>query len=130
MEIKNAMEVKNAIKVLKSHNKWRRGLLEEQTQSAKVIGEAIDTIVDHFEKPDSFEKLTDVNIQLKMDRDWFKDKSQKLDSELDIYKDENRLIRREFHRINNARIFDKSFAIIGIISVLFGVVFACYQIVK
>jgi len=130
MEIKNAMEVKNAIKVLKSHNKWRRGLLEEQTQSAKVIGQAIDTIVDHFEKPDSFEKLTDVNIQLEMDRNWFKDKSQKLDSELDIYKEKNRLIRREFHRINNARIFDKSFAIIGIISVLFGVVFACYQIVK
>jgi len=130
MEIKNAMEVKNAIKVLKSHNKWRRGLLEEQTQSAKVIGQAIDTIVDHFEKPDSFEKLTDVKIQLEMDRDWFKKKSEKIDSELEIYKDENRLIRREFHRINNARIFDKSFAIIGIISVLFGVVFACYQIVK
>tara|TARA_R110002153_G_scaffold110824_2_gene252359 strand:- start:120 stop:512 length:393 start_codon:yes stop_codon:yes gene_type:complete len=130
MEIKNAMEVKNAIKVLKSHNKWRRGLLEEQTQSAKVIGEAIDTIVDHFEKPDSFEKLTDVNIQLEMDRNWFKKKSEKLDSELDIYKEENKLIRREFHRINNARIFDKSFAIIGIISVLFGVVFACYHIVK
>jgi len=130
MEIKNAMEVKNAIKVLKSHNKWRRGLMEEQTQSPKVIGEAIDTIVEHFEKPDSFEKLTDVKIQLEMDRDWFKKKSEKLDSELAIYREENRLIRREFHRINNARIYDKSFTIIGIVSVVFGVVLACYQLMK
>ena len=124
------MEVKNAIKVLKSHNKWRRGLLEEQTQSAKVIGQAIDTVIRNFEKTESFEKLTNVNTQLEMDRNWFKKKSEKLDSELAIYIKENRIIKREFHRINNVRIFDKSFAIIGIISVVFGVVLACYQIVK
>tara|TARA_R110002153_G_scaffold134596_1_gene284006 strand:+ start:51 stop:425 length:375 start_codon:yes stop_codon:yes gene_type:complete len=124
------MEVKNAIKVLKSHNKWRRGLLEEQSQSAKVIGQAIDTVIRNFEKTESFEKLTDVNTQLEMDRNWFKKKSEKLDSELAIYIKENRIIKREFHRINNVRIFDKSFAIIGIISVVFGVVLACYQIVK
>ena len=124
------MEVKNAIKILKSHNKWRRGLLEEQTQSAKVIGQAIDTVIRNFEKTESFEKLTNVNTQLEMDRNWFKKKSEKLDSELAIYIKENRIIKREFNRINNVRIFDKSFAIIGIISVVFGVVLACYQIVK
>ena len=124
------MEIKNAIKVLKSHNKWRRGLLEEQTQSAKVIGQAIDTVIRNFEKTESFEKLTNVNTQLEMDRNWFKKKSEKLDSELAIYIKENRIIKREFNRINNVRIFDKSFAIIGIISVVFGVVLACYQIVK
>ena len=124
------MEIKNAIKVLKSHNKWRRGLLEEQSQSPKVIGQAIDTVIRNFEKTESFEKLTNVNTQLEMDRNWFKKKSEKLDSELAIYIKENRIIKREFHRINNVRIFDKSFAIIGIISVVFGVVLACYQIVK
>ena len=124
------MEVKNAIKVLKSHNEWRRGLLDEQSQSAKVIGQAIDTVIRNFEKTESFEKLTDVNTQLEMDRNWFKKKSEKLDSELAIYINKNRIIKREFHRINNVRIFDKSFAIIGIISVVFGVVLACYQIVK
>ena len=65
-----------------------------------------------------------------MDRDWFRKKSEKLDSELAIYREENRLIRREFNRINKARIYDKSFTIIGIVSVVFGVVLACYQIVK
>mgnify|MGYP003630382425 CR=1 FL=1 len=126
------MEVKNAIKVLKSHNEWRRGLLDEksQSQSPKVIGQAIDTLIRNFEKTESFEKLTNVNTQLVMDRNWFKKKSEKLDSELAIYIKENRIIKREFHRINNVRIFDKSFAIIGIISVVFGVVLACYQIVK
>tara|TARA_R110000772_G_scaffold215426_1_gene325890 strand:- start:2768 stop:3142 length:375 start_codon:yes stop_codon:yes gene_type:complete len=124
------MEIKNAIKVLKSHNKWRRGLLEEQTQSAKVIGQAIDTVIRNFEKTESFEKLTNVNTQLEMDRNWFKKKSEKLDSELAIYINKNRIIKRELNRINNVRIFDKSFAIIGIISVVFGVVLACYQIVK
>ena len=130
MEIKNAMELKNAIKVIKSHNKWRRGFIEEQIQSPKVIGEAIDTIVEHFKKPDSFERLTDVIIQLEMDRDCFKKKSEKLDSELAIYREENRLVKNEFHRINNALIYDKSFTIIGIVSVVFGVVLACYQLMK
>lgn len=124
------MEIKNAIKVLKSHNKWRRGLLEEQSQSPKVIGQAIDTVIRNFEKTESFEKLTNVNTQLEMDRNWFKKKSEKLDSELAIYINKNRIIKRELNRINNVRIFDKSFAIIGIISVVFGVVLACYQIVK
>ena len=124
------MEIKNAIKILKSHNKWRRGLLDEQAQSPKVIGQAIDSVIRNFEKTESFEKLTNVNTQLEMDRNWFKKKSQKLDSELAIYIKENRIIKREFNRINNVRIFDKSFAIIGIISVVFGVVLACYQIVK
>ena len=124
------MEIKNAIKVLKSHNKWRRGCDIETMSNPTTLGVAIDTVIRNFEKTESFEKLTDVNIQLEMDRNWFKKKSEKLDSELAIYIKENRIIRREFHRINNVRIFDKSFAIIGIISVVFGVVLACYQVVK
>ena len=88
------MEIKNAIKVLKSHNKWRRGLIDEQTQPPKVIGQAIDTVIRNFEKTESFEKLTNVNTQLEMDRNWFKKKSEKLDSELAIYINKNRIIKQ------------------------------------
>ena len=70
------MEIKNAIEILKIHNLWRRGELKEQTQSTKKIGESIDTVVDYFERSQSFEKLTDINIQLEMDRNWFKNKSE------------------------------------------------------
>ena len=124
------MEIKNAIEILKIHNLWRRGELKEQTQSTKKIGESIDTVVDYFERSQSFEKLTDINIQLELDRNWFKNKSEKLDSELSIYIDDNRRIRKEFHRIQNVRTFDKVFAIIGIVSVAFGVALAFHQVLK
>tara|TARA_R100000544_G_C2224561_1_gene59791 strand:+ start:192 stop:566 length:375 start_codon:yes stop_codon:yes gene_type:complete len=124
------MDIKNAINTLKTHNKFRRGKFEEQPNSPKEVSESIDKIIAYFEKSESFQKLTDVNIQLEMDRNWFKNKSEKLDSELAIYREENRLIKNDYHRINNARIFDKSFTIIGVVSLVFIVVLACYQIIK
>ena len=124
------MEIKNAIEILKIHNLWRRGELKEQTQSTKKIGESIDTVVDYFERSQSFEKLTDINIQLEMDRNWFKNKSEKLDSELSIYIDDNRRIRKEFHRIQNVRTFDKVFAIIGIVSVAYIISFGIYKLLN
>lgn len=41
------MELKQAIEILKSHNEWRRGA-EILMTDPTTLGEAIDTIVDHF----------------------------------------------------------------------------------
>lgn len=50
------MNIEKAIGVLKRHNIWRRGADIEMT-SPKKLGEAIDTIVNHYEK--SKEERTD-----------------------------------------------------------------------
>lgn len=42
------MKIKEAIKILKYHNKWRRGADMEMT-NIKNYGIAIDTVVEYFE---------------------------------------------------------------------------------
>ena len=42
------MELQEAIEILKKHNRWRRGA-EIQQQNPFIIGEAIDTVVTHYE---------------------------------------------------------------------------------
>ena len=46
------MEIKDAVKILKQHNEWRRGNTDndEMVISAKTIGVAIDTLTEHFER--------------------------------------------------------------------------------
>jgi len=41
------MKIKKAIKILKKHNKWRRGKGNTQTNPTK-LGIAIDTITKHY----------------------------------------------------------------------------------
>jgi len=41
------MHIEKAIKILHQHNLWRRGA-EIEPFSPSVIGEAIDTVVDHY----------------------------------------------------------------------------------
>jgi hypothetical protein len=43
------MKIKDAVKVLKEHNKWRRGDTDNQTEPY-ILGAAIDTIVLYFDK--------------------------------------------------------------------------------
>ena len=45
------MDIQDAVKILKQHNEWRRGNTEndEMIVSAKTIGIAIDTMIEHFE---------------------------------------------------------------------------------
>lgn len=45
------MKIKKAIEILKAHNNWRRGHIEEMCLTPKEIGEAIDTVVRYFESP-------------------------------------------------------------------------------
>lgn len=45
------MKIKKAIEILKAHNNWRRGHIEEMCLTPKEIGEAIDTVVKELEKP-------------------------------------------------------------------------------
>ena len=45
------MEIQEAIEILKTHNKWRRGDLNmEFMMDPKDIGLAIDTVVEYFEE--------------------------------------------------------------------------------
>lgn len=43
------MKLKTAIKILKTHNKWRRGADIEMTSPVK-LGKSIDVIIKHLEK--------------------------------------------------------------------------------
>ena len=43
------MKIKDAVKILKRHNGWRRGEIEEQTDPV-ILGAAIDTIIVYFGK--------------------------------------------------------------------------------
>lgn len=43
------MDIKNAIELLKHHNKWRKGA-DVKMVSPKALSEAIDIIVKEFEK--------------------------------------------------------------------------------
>lgn len=43
------MNIEKAIETLKRHNMWRRGA-DIEMASPKKLGEAIDTIVNHYEK--------------------------------------------------------------------------------
>lgn len=52
----STLSIEKAIGILKRHNIWRRGADMEMT-SPKKLGEAIDTIVNHYEK--SKEEKTD-----------------------------------------------------------------------
>lgn len=45
------MNTKEAVNVLKSHNEWRRGHVEDMPHGPATIGEAIDTVVAEVEKP-------------------------------------------------------------------------------
>ena len=51
------MKIKKAIEILKAHNNWRRGHIEEMCLTPKEIGEAIDTVVSHYEKSEKVDFL-------------------------------------------------------------------------
>lgn len=49
---KTTYNIKKSIAILKEHNEWRRDnsfSMESKMTSPKVLGEAIDTIVEHYE---------------------------------------------------------------------------------
>lgn len=52
------MELKTAIEILKYHNLWRRGLVEDPIYTPKQIGIAIDTIIKYYE----LQLLTEINF--------------------------------------------------------------------
>lgn len=45
------MNIKEAVNVLKAHNRWRRGYEDDMPHGPSTIGEAIDTVVAELEKP-------------------------------------------------------------------------------
>ncbi len=44
------MSIEKAIEILKYHNTWRRGDVDEMKYTAMQLGIAIDTIIDYLEK--------------------------------------------------------------------------------
>jgi len=44
------MDIKEANKILKRHQKWRRGSKEEPVDNPMVVGKAIDTIIEFVDK--------------------------------------------------------------------------------
>jgi hypothetical protein len=44
------MTVREAVEILENHNKWRRGDNTIPQPTAKILGEAIDKIINHLKK--------------------------------------------------------------------------------
>lgn len=88
------MEVKQAIQVLKDHNKWRKGEDEElQMTDPKKLGISIDTVVNKFENlflsdfsTRSFNELEMLAEDLECVKMWLDDKkAPKTDSDGNEY---------------------------------------------
>lgn len=56
------MTIEEAIAILKHHNEWRRGA-DIPMEEPKVIGEAIDTVVNHF-RDDTKKVLTWQDVKM------------------------------------------------------------------
>lgn len=52
----NGIQIKQAIDILKTHNRWRRGDIDDETNPTK-LGIAIDIIISHLEIEKSKEKF-------------------------------------------------------------------------
>lgn len=60
-------QLKEAIDVLKKHNEWRRGNVEDMPYKPKIVGKAIDTVVAEVEKPPITERDMHLNMQYYME---------------------------------------------------------------
>lgn len=53
------MELKKALEIIKHHNKWRRGKIEDWTgYTAQELGIAIDKLINYVEKNEKAKKKT------------------------------------------------------------------------
>ena len=50
------MRIDKAIKILETHNRWRRGIEDDTNYTTKELGEAIDTVVNKLKKEIKSEK--------------------------------------------------------------------------
>jgi len=51
------MTIKQAVKILKQHNKWRRGAAVNAQASPYEVGIAIDTVINHFADTDKMGRV-------------------------------------------------------------------------
>lgn len=58
------MTIKQAIKILKEHNEWRRGAETPQIEP-KILGEAIDEVIDYFKNRPSTAQRDNLTTPIK-----------------------------------------------------------------
>jgi hypothetical protein len=60
------MTTTKALEILKHHNTWRRGIVDDPKYTPKEIGEAIDVAIKHLEY---VEKIKEINANFKLNED-------------------------------------------------------------
>lgn len=54
------MKINSSIEILKKHNKWRRGDDSIKQEKPDILGKAIDTVVQDFEKKERKQKIIEM----------------------------------------------------------------------